>query len=502
MSDDGATISALLAAAAADRPRQQAYLDERGGGIDWTTCIATADRIRHAIEVRGVPPGSRVALVFAGRDVLAFVCAMYGAILARCAVVPINAALSAPDVRATAERADIALTIAAPGVDAAAISAVSYPACASAPPERDWQPVPVDPHEPVCVVFSTGTTGRPRGVEISHANMLVETLGRGAPSATGADILLHAFPVESAAALSRLWAPLRAPLRVMTLGLFAPGTIVKELAAGRVASLALVPAMAELLLSHAGSAGASWREVESIVLTGAAMGSPDLCTRLAARFPRAAIETVYGSTEAGPARLRMPVDPNRPACVGRPEQGTEVAVVAADGRPVSTGTPGQVLLRSTHAPQRRYASADAGGASVFRGDGWVATGDIGRLDEDGSLTLVGRMANVINVAGHKLLADEIEAFLRTHPAVVAAAAWGVADTLLGERLEVAVEVHDPSVAADDILRFARRGLPRSDWPAACHVAPNLPRSVKGEVLRRAVAARYAPGPPPDVNARR
>jgi acyl-CoA synthetase (AMP-forming)/AMP-acid ligase II len=193
----------------------------------------------------------------------------------------------------------------------------------------------------------------------------------------------------------------------------------------------------------------------------------------------------YGMTEAA---SQITVNPlggeRRPGSVGLPVRG-ELKVVGDDGRQLPAGEPGAVLIRGAGVI-RSYAT-DVG-AERFDAEGWLDTGDVGRLDQDGYLWLVGRSGELINRSGEKILPREIEEVLREDPGVRDAVVVGRPDPVLGEvPVAYVVGIGDDPGLADRLAERSRAALPRDRQPAELTVVEQLPTTGTGKVLRAEVA---------------
>ena len=254
----------------------------------------------------------------------------------------------------------------------------------------------------------------------------------------------------------------------------------------------VVPAMAQLLIHHP-----EFESADLSSLSGSSSERPFARTllRLQAGLPGAAVLNSYGMTEGGHATFSM--DPEgaraRPGAVGRPTPPVEVEVVDDDGRPCPTGT----SVRSSPATRTGTASTTRTPRRPpgCRRSGWLHTGDLGYLDADGYLYIVGRKKEMIVRGGMNVYADDVEAALHAHPAVVEAAVVGVPHEVLGEDV-VAFVVLQPG--ADPVRgrapRFAGERLADYKVPRQVTFLDELPRNAGGKVVKSELAAPPEPGP--------
>jgi acyl-CoA synthetase (AMP-forming)/AMP-acid ligase II len=237
------------------------------------------------------------------------------------------------------------------------------------------------------ILFTSGTTGRPKGVVATHENILRPLCGRPADDAK---TVLHSVPAATNAGQGLLVQPLgTTPHTILVLPEFRAEQFLDAIGHYRPTDIVLVPAMVPALLRAQETAQRDLSSVR-IVRTMSAPISPASLERLDAMFPNAVTVNMYASTESWPARVRTRFDPSRPGSVGKPEGSTRVRVVDPSGTELPAGLTGEVQLKAEGIPPRRYLGDPEASARVFLPDGWVRTGDIGHLDADGFLYLTDR----------------------------------------------------------------------------------------------------------------
>src|SRR3984885_2578060 len=241
--------------------------------------------------------------------------------------------------------------------------------------------------------------------------------------------------------------------------------------------------MARLLIHHRKFDSADLSSLKRLIL-GSAPLSPDTVERLQARLPGAAVLNSYGMTEGGHATFTM--DPEgartRPGAVGRPTPPVEVRIVDDDGRPCAVGTVGEVHTRNPDG-HREYYKAPEATPRLWEG-GWLHTGDLGYLDADGYLFIVGRKKEMIVRGGMNIYADDVEAALHAHPAVVEAAVIGIPHEVLGEDIAAYVVLRPgTTVSTAELQAFAGERLADYKVPRQVHYLAALPRNPGGKVLK-------------------
>ncbi|TCC00651.1 long-chain fatty acid--CoA ligase [Micromonospora zingiberis] len=459
---------------------------------------AGAHAVAAALRARGLRRGDRVGLLFGARDWTRFAVAYCGVLRAGCVAVPLSDRLAAGQL-------EYALTH-------CAATAVVYGDDTPTPPVPPGLPVwtcadllteaPAADHVPVeadhtggggsaarpgdlaQILYTSGTTGRPKGVAASHANLTA-----GAPShprrlaLAHSQRFLHAFAIGTNAGQTMLLNALTAKAGALTLPRFTPVRFARLVEAPGTGTVFVVPSIAVELLDSGALRGRDTSGVQLIGSTAAAL-APAVAARLAEAFPEATIVNYYTSTEAAPAQTTMIYDPARRDAVGRPVGG-QLMVADADGNPLPAGTTGDVWLRAPF--PRAYYRDEAANRATFR-DGWVRMGDVGRLDADGYLYLTDRHQDVIKTGAFKVSTLEVEAALYEHPLVAEAAVLGVPHPVLGSAVAAAV-VPRPPAGPDDLSLPVLRGfladrLADYQLPARLLVLDHLPHNEGGKVLKR------------------
>ncbi|MBL8386244.1 MAG: AMP-binding protein [Burkholderiales bacterium] len=361
------------------------------------------------------------------------------------------------------------------------------------------QPVPASdpaPDDDALLLYTGGTTGRAKGVRLTHANILANNVAFGlAVGARPEQVYLHAAPMfHSADLLATGWFLQGAPQ--CYLPAFSPAAFLDAVARHRVGAVVTVPTM---LVATVGSADFPAADVSSleVLIYGAAPMALDWMVRVADAFPRAAFFNCYGLTETAPdltifnaRELREAIDHmkatgergGRLLSVGKPNVLNELRVVDGDGREVAPGAAGELIARGPNI-MKGYHGRDAETAAALR-DGWLRTGDVARIDDDGYVYLLDRLKDMVITGGENVYSSEVEAVLHTHPAVAEAAVIGLADARLGEAV-TAVVVRRPGAAAGapDLDAHCRASLGGFKVPRRFVFVDTLPKSAMGKVLK-------------------
>jgi long-chain acyl-CoA synthetase len=248
----------------------------------------------------------------------------------------------------------------------------------------------------------------------------------------------------------------------------------------RAQTTAVVPSMLAILL------GQPLEDYDlsalQFVFSGAAPLSAAVAAEFARRVPSATVLEGYGCTETGGIISSSPPLAPRRGTVGRPVPDVTVRIVGPDERDVAAGADGEIVVRGPNVMPHYWGGEPLAG-------GWFATGDVGRMDEDGYLTIVDRIKDVILRGGFNVYPRDVEDVLMTHPAVAMAAVVGRPDDRLGEEVVAFVSLADgASVAPDDLVAYARDRLGAHKYPREVHVVDGIPLTSVGKLDRKRLRA--------------
>lgn len=486
-----------------DRPAKAARPALFDGDVVLThgALITLVDRAAADLAARGIGPGDRVGLCAANswRHVVAYL-----AVLRAGAVwTPLNPR-NGPSLNGEFQRrARLVLTLHDAGsTEALGSTARPLPLEAWLDGLPDAAPPPIhdDADAPFALKFTGGSTGVPKGVVQSQASAAAALRSLQAFYGFGADdVNLAVAPLTHGA--SHYVLPVLAAGGAHVL-LPSPdrAAVLVELKR-RVSVVFMPPTLIALLTAEAAFAPADFPALRHLTYSAAPM-SPARIEDAIARFGPV-LSTLYGQTEAPIAITGLSpsemADPALRSSVGRPFPGAPVAVLTAGGDVAACGE-GEVLVGGDLARTAYLDAPDLTAAS--RHDGWLKTGDIGRLAPDGLLTLIGRSKDLIITGGYNVYPAEVEAALTAHPAVREACAFALPDAVWGERLEAAVAVDPPFTDDDGLRAFVRDAVGPVRTPKRLHLLAALPRNPVGKVVRGEVRALLYPEDPAALEARR
>jgi acyl-CoA synthetase (AMP-forming)/AMP-acid ligase II len=340
------------------------------------------------------------------------------------------------------------------------------------------------PDDPSDILFTSGTTGVPKGVVMTHGRTLI--VASDWVAMTGlhdGDVYLQVNPYFHMFGLKAgILASVASGATMLPEPVFDVDRVLARVAAEHVTVLPGPPTLYQSILDHPQRARHDLSSLR-VAVTGSADIPVELIRRVDDELPFANIVTGYGLTEAGTACATSADDDAEAVAttVGRPRPGFELRLVGEDGYEVATGQPGEVLLRGGSI-MAGYLDDPEETAKVLSADGWLRTGDLGELDEAGRLRIVGRVKDMFIVGGFNAYPAEIENALLRHPAVRQAAVIGIPDPRLGE-VGMAFVVVTGGVSGQDIIGWSRNEMANYKVPRVVEIVDALPLNATGKVLK-------------------
>lgn len=481
------TVPQLLAARAAAEPAHVA-VSQGNNTLDLGTWQAGTQAIAAGLRAAGVQAGERVGLLFGAQDWVAYACAYTGVLAAGAVAVPLSTRSAAAELVYMLEHSGATGLLYGPTAQPPDVKTRlcwdSY-AVAALP---DAEPLPgPGPADAAQILYTSGTTGRPKGVTAAHANLTHGFRLRPPlrPLAHSRQFL-HAFPIGTNAGQTMLFNALYAHAGMLVTARFGPDHFARLIERQAVGSVFVVPAMAiELLRSGA----LERHDMTSVALLGstAAALPPTVAAGLAAALPRATIVNYYTSTEAAPTQSTVVFEPDRPGALGKVVAGGALRVYDDAGQPCPAGVTGEVWMRCA-GTARSYHDDPAATRHVFR-DGWTRMGDLGYFDPDGYLYLVDRESDVIKSGADKVSTVAVEAALHEHPEIVEAAVFGLPDPVLGMAPAAALVATRP-LSLGEVRRFLATRLAGHEQPSRITHVDELPRNAGGKVVKHRLRALF------------
>jgi acyl-CoA synthetase (AMP-forming)/AMP-acid ligase II len=352
------------------------------------------------------------------------------------------------------------------------------------------------------IFYTGGTTGTPKGVMLSHANLLTSALGAMASGEflTPHGRYMHAAPMFHLADLAAWLAQVALGGGHVMVDRFDPALVLEAISTNQVTDALLVPTMIQMVVDYPAIGDYDTSSMRRLIY-GASPISGALLDRAMKAFPQVEFTQAYGMTELSPVATMLmpdqhhpaPGTPDRSRSAGRAAPHAEVRVVDPEDQVLPTGVTGEIVVRGGHV-MLGYWNRPEETADALRG-GWMHTGDAGYLDEDGYLYVVDRIKDMIITGGENVYSVEVENALALHPAVAACAVIGLPDPRWGERVH-AVVVLKPGAAAnaDELTAHTRELIAGYKVPRSLEFTDALPISGAGKVLKRDLRQASVSGP--------
>ena len=486
---------------------------------------ARASQVAAGLSALGIAPGEHVALL--SPNVPWFPIAYFGILKAGAAVVPLNVLLKPREIAYHLRDSEAKALVAFEGTPELPLAATARAACDESGCEHlvimtvdSAAPSPVAgaltigqvmhahaahfetrrrrPDDTAVILYTSGTTGHPKGAELTHQNMLLNAVATrdmllpALRGGLGQDVTVVTLPLfHSTAQTCQMNASLYGGFRMVLLPRFDPRAALDAFAREQASFWIGVPTMYWALLQHVAASGidpAPMVEHLRICVSGGAPMPAEVLRRFEDTF-RVRVLEGYGLSETSPVVCFNQLQkPSRPGTVGQPVFGVDVRCVDEEGRPVAAGERGEIVVRGPNVMKGYYNRPDAT-LHAMR-NGWFHTGDIGVLDADGYLSIVDRKKDMILRGGFNVYPREIEEVMMTHPAVSLVAVLGVPDDRLGEEVKAFV-VRKPgaTLSEEDLLAWCREQLAAYKYPRAIEFRDALPVSATGKILKRELRSR-------------
>ncbi len=508
------TMPQILARQAALRPEATALLDgERRVG--YGELARAADRVAHALRRDGVRPGARIAIL--DHDSAELWTVVFGIAKAGAVVVGLNWRLAIDELEFQLADAEVQVLFVGPEFAAkgdtlrarcpALRQVVALRESAAWLGDAPASPFPdaVGSEDVAVQMYTSGTTGKPKGVMLAHRSFVAVVAGMRAVGDpwigwSSADVSLMGIPSFHIGGMWWAMTGFNAGAANVVVPVFAGWRVLAAIARHRVTKACMVPAMLQVCVSEPDCASTDFSSLRTIVYGGSPIPRPNL--EAAMRVFGCGFAQIYGLTETGNTAVCLrPDDHRRPElweAAGRPYPGVTVKVVDAAGNVLPPRAIGEICIRSP-ANMLGYWRREEATAATLR-DGFVHTGDAGFLDDEGYVHVCDRQKDMICTAGENVYPAEVESVLCAHPAVQEAAVIGVPDERWGEVVKAIVVVRAGMAAtAAELLAFARGRIADFKLPRSVDFVSSLPRTPSGKLQKHVLREPFWTGRSRRVN---
>lgn len=480
----------------------------------WREVHDAVARLAAALRSLGISPGDRLAVLAANSD--RYFDVFFAASWTAAVLVPLNTRLTEPELVAClrdsgatvllagngdADRAD-RIAAGAPqlhhvlrlGKPTGASSGLMYEHLIGA--HEPCPPADGDGRLPAGIFYTGGTTGQPKGVVLSHDNLMANAWHM--LPALGWDrstVFLHAGPMFHLADICCLVAVSAVAGRHIILPGFAPETVTGAVEAHGVTALGLVPTMINALVSSPAATQGAMSSLTSLLYGGSPMPG-ELITRTLKTLPNAQLWQAYGQTEAGPILTLLPPQDHLPgpgskaASAGLPVLGCEIAITDPDtGGALPAGKAGEICGRGDNVMSRYWNQPGRTAATLQKG--WLHTGDIGHLDGDGYLYVTGRLTEMIITGGENVYPAEVEDVLYQYPGIAEVAVIGIPDGHWGQRVHAVIAARPGEApSTSDLITFCRERLAGYKCPRSIEIRGSLPKTGAGKIDKKLLATPH------------
>ncbi|MGG5258421.1 long-chain-fatty-acid--CoA ligase [Phycicoccus avicenniae] len=490
-------LATNLTTTAAELPEKDA-LRVNGQGVTYAQLHGMAAKVAGTLRENGIQPGDRVAVILP--NVPAFPVVYWGILLAGGIVVPMNPLLKAGEIDYffTDSGAKIAFVWpdfveeATKGAENSGTRVVRTGAMG--PEDFEGGEPLAEPHareddDTAIILYTSGTTGRPKGAELTHSNIHLNAMrsAKVIQEMTSDDVVMGCLPLFHVFGLVvGLNAATIAGASLALIPRFDPQAAIEVIEKERVTIMQGVPTMYAAILNHPSSDGMDASSLRTCASGGSAMPL-EVMRSFEEKFGCVILEG-YGLSETSPvASFNMPDKERKPGTIGLAIPGCEMRCVDLDGNEVPVGEVGEIAIRGDNVMKGYWNKPEATAEAIP--DGWFRTGDLATMDDEGYFTIVDRKKDMILRGGMNVYPREVEEVIYTHPDVLEVAVVGIPDELYGEQVGAAVALREGATAStDEIIAFTKERIAAYKYPRTVWVVDALPKGPTGKILRREVHA--------------
>lgn len=475
--------------------------------MSYAEIAAAAKRVASALAAKGIGKGDKVALMVPNTPHFPII--YYGILHTGATVVPVNVLYTQHEIEHYLEDSEAVAFFAYKMFEAEAIKAfntmetcqhyisVSGPTDMDPPPvgdnfmhlvmgaEPEFDTVQTMPDDTAVILYTSGTTGAPKGAELTHFNLFFNAFysTREITKPSPGDACLVTLPLfHSFGQTCLMNASILAGATMTMLPRFETQKAMEIIQRDKVKLIALVPTMYFFMLNEAEGADYDLSSITHAVSGGAALPE-DVHHRFQEKFGITILEG-YGLSETSPiATFSREGDELKVGSIGKPIWGVDLAIKREDGTFADVDEVGEVVIRGHNIMKGYYNRPEATRESII--DGWFHSGDMGRKDADGFFYIVDRKKDLIIRGGMNIYPREIEEVVYGHPKVLEAAVVGIPDEMRGEEVKVYVSAREgQTLDPDEVQQYLQERIAKYKWPKEVEVLPELPKGPTGKILKR------------------
>lgn len=499
-------LAHFLDVTAAEHPDVNAViLDEHR--MTYAEMAAAAKRVASALNAKGIGVGDKVAMMIPNTPHFPII--YYGILHTGATVVPVNVLYTQHEIEHYLRDSEAVAFFAYKMFEGEALKAfdaidtcrhyvsVSTPDDMDAPPVGDnfmqlvmaadpeFDTVQTMPDDTAVILYTSGTTGAPKGAELTHFNLFFNAYyaTREITKPSPGDACLVTLPLfHSFGQTCLMNASIIAGSTMSLLPRFETEKALQIIERDKVKLIALVPTMYFFMLNESEQSEYDLSSITHAVSGGAALPE-DVHRRFQERFGITILEG-YGLSETSPiATFSQEGDKLKVGSIGKPIWGVDLAVKREDGTFAEPGEVGEIVIRGHNIMKGYYNRPEATRDSII--DGWFHSGDMGKVDEEGFYYIVDRKKDLIIRGGMNIYPREIEEVLYTHPKVLEAAAIGIPCPMRGEEVKVFVSPREgQTIEPEEIHEFVQKNMAKYKWPKEVEIIPELPKGPTGKILKR------------------
>jgi len=503
-------LSSRLAEVAAQLPDKEAYVFE-GERRTYGELNAAVSKFASGLRHLGIQKGDHIALLLGNSPY--FVIGLYGALRAGATVIPINPIYTPDEIGYILNNGDVKAVI---GLDLlvplfvkmeARLPKVEHVIVCETPQGKEqgiswtekmksftevlaagdvhFQAPELTEDDVAVILYTSGTTGKPKGAMLTHKNVY-----RNAQDTAnylkinGEDRVIATLPMFHVFCLTvALNAPLMNGGTVLIVPKFSPAKIFQLAREEKATIFAGVPTMYNFLYQYEEGKAEDLQTLRLCISGGASMPVA-LLKNFEQKF-KVIISEGYGLSEASPVTCFNPLDrPRKPGSIGTSIMNVENKVVNEFGEEVPVGEVGELIVRGPNVMKGYYKMPEETAHTIR--DGWLYTGDLAKMDEEGYFYIVDRKKDMIIVGGYNVYPREVEEVLYSHPDVVETAVIGVPDPNFGEAVKCFVVSRNPNLTEEQLIEYCREHLAKYKVPSSIEFLEELPKNTTGKILRRAL----------------